>query len=123
MGLKAEDLGPARPAPLDGICKVCSAQPYTRCDNCTHKFCVGHWERHTQAVCDSYRGENTDTEPATHEREVGRREDFFIVKTVTSHDCRYKVMAPDGANETGVTLGNLRALWHLLGEVIEGEEK
>lgn len=104
---------------MDGICDVCSAQPYGRCANCDGKYCVSHWEKHRANNC------FPPIETATNEAPISviaRREDFYVEKFSARAETRYRVMAPDGAQEAGLTLSNLKAVWHLLGEAIAAEE-
>jgi hypothetical protein len=55
--------------------------------------------------------------------QLAKRGDFAVDKAVTGvqGERRYWLCGPDAANAEGISLDNLRAVWHLIGEVLESE--
>ena len=106
------------------VCAECSAEAYIgyTCNRCgTHEsFCKGH-EALAQLgahICDPIKKADKTR------RQIGRRGDFAIDKQIIGEqdERRYFLCGPDDANQ-GITLANLEAVWHLLGEVIVDEKR
>jgi len=99
------------------VCADCSAEVHTNagCVNCG-PLCATHFKAHKLGI-DCKTGE---TAPQAR-RQIATRGDFQVDMAVTGAqgEKRFFLCGPDDVNQTGITLANLKAVWHLIGEVIE----
>lgn len=107
------------------ICNECSAEAHVSytCARCalTEHFCERHKSLASAQIhmCDPQEKVNRQR------RQIYSRGDFALDMQIVGEqgERRYFLCGPDDAMSSGVTLANLEAVWHLLGEAIVMEKK
>lgn len=117
MGIETTSSIVPGPGHVAGICVDCSAEAVWRCGHCLYRGCLNH--SIAKHKCPVESGE----EVRCPRRQLANRGDFAVDKAVVGArgERRYWLCGPDAANEHGITLENLKAVWHLIGDVLEGE--
>lgn len=103
------------------VCNICSAEAHVSyaCNKCIKRYdyCEAHRQLATveQHVC-------PPEGVLEARRQIASRGDFAIDRIIIGEQSekRYFFCGPADAKD-GVTLANLRAVWHLIGQVLEDE--